>query len=462
MFSTETYQQRRQKLQETVDGGLLLFLGNEDSPMNYTDNIYPFRQDSAFLYFFGLSQPHLAAIIDLDEQETILYGDDISVEHIVWTGPQPKVSEKAARVGVQKSAPYAQLEQKIQQALSSGQQIHFLPPYRAINRIQLSQWLSIPIGEVHQKASEALIRAVIALASIKEAQEIVEMEKALAATQKMHHAAMNAARPGIKEAQLAGIVEGIAVATGGRLAYPAIMTINGQTLHNHDHSNTLQPGQMVLGDFGAESASFYASDITRTFPVSGAFTPQQKDIYSVVLDAQMSAIEALRPGIPFRDVHLLASERMAEGLKALGLMKGDPKEAVRAGAHALFFPHGLGHMIGMDVHDMEGLGEDYVGYDEQIQRSTQFGLKSLRLGKALEPGFVVTVEPGIYFIPELIGQWQSESRFADFINYDALDAYRTFSGIRIEDNLLITQDGYRLLGPPIAKTIEEVEAICQK
>jgi Xaa-Pro aminopeptidase len=461
MFSPETYVQRRQKIQEKVGSGLLLFLGNNDSPMNYTDNIYPFRQDSDFLYLFGLNQTGLAAIIDIDAQETILYGDDLSVEHIVWMGPQPSMADRAASVGVTHTAASNQLAKRIATAQKKGQAIHYLPPYRADNLITLSQLLDCSLEEVKANRSEALIKAIVAVASIKEDQEIREMEIALAASRQMHHAAMQKAKAGMKESELVGIIEGIAIATGGRLAYPAILTINGQTLHNHDHSNIMKDGQLVLADLGAEAPSAYASDITRTFPVSSSFTAQQKSIYQIVLDAEVSCIEMLKPGITYKEVHLHAAKVIAKGLKAMGLMKGDVDEAVQAGAHALFFPHGLGHMIGLDVHDMEGLGEDYVGYDDSVSRSPQFGLKSLRLAKALEPGYVLTVEPGIYFIPELIDQWKSDEKFNDFINYSEVERFKSFSGVRIEDNVLITADGHRVLGPPIAKTIAEVEAVCQ-
>lgn len=459
MFDATTYTNRRNQLQEKMGKGLLLFLGNNESPMNYTDNTYPFRQDSDFLYFFGLNQTGLAAVIDIDNQKTILFGDDLSVEYVVWMGPQPSMAERAQRIGVEHTAPFSTLAGYLAKAQSAGQEIHYLPPYRGSNKILMSQLLGQNLNAIDKGSSVALVKAIVSIASIKEAQEIAEMEKALATTQKMHHAAMQSARAGMLEAELVGLIEGLAIAGGGRLAYPAILTINGQTLHNHDHSNRLREGQMVLCDFGAESASSYASDITRTFPVAKTFTAQQKAIYQIVLNAEMQAIDALQPGVPYKDVHLLAAKLIANDLKSLGLMKGDIEEAVQAGAHALFMPHGLGHMIGMDVHDMEGLGEDYVGYDDTVSRSPQFGLKSLRLAKALEEGFVLTVEPGIYFIPELIDQWEANKMYSDFINYDEVEKYRSFSGIRIEDNVLITADGFRVLGPPIAKTIEEVEGM---
>ena len=434
-------------------------MGNDDSPMNYTDNVYHFRQDSNFLYFLGIDQPGLAAIIDPESGLTTLYGNDISIDHVVWMGPQPSMAELAAQVGAEKTSPYDTLKTHLQAAQAQGRHIHFLPPYRGFNQIKLSGWLNIPIDQVVEKASPDLIKAVINLRSHKTDEEVAEMEKALKTTAKMHLTAMRMTRPGLTEANLTGAVHGIAVGAGGHLSYSVILTVNGQTLHNHYHGNTIKKGQLVLGDFGAETAMHYAGDITRTFPVDTHFTPRQKGIYQIVLDSQMAAIEALQPGITYREVHLIAAKVITAGLKDLGLMKGDVDAAVEAGAHALFFPHGLGHMIGLDVHDMEDLGEDLVGYTDSLERSTQFGLRSLRLGRALEPGFVLTIEPGIYFIPELIDQWQAEGMHSDFINYPALEDYRDFSGIRIEDNYLITEDGARLLGPAIPKTVEEVEQI---
>ncbi|GJM31960.1 MAG: Xaa-Pro aminopeptidase [Saprospiraceae bacterium] len=459
MFKASIYEKRRSQLTKKIDSGLLLFLGNEESSMNYTDNVYPFRQDSNFLYFFGIDQPHLAAIIDVDEQKTILFGDDFSIEMVVWMGPHPTIAELGKKVGVQHTAPYGELVDYLKKAGSAARDIHFLPPYRPENKIKLHEWLDIPLAALNDQASVPFIKGVVALAGIKSPEEIEEIEKAVDISGLMHISAMKSTQSGIKESQLAGIVEGIAIAAGGRLAYPAIVTVNGQTLHNHYHGNTLKKGQLVLGDFGAETTMHYAGDITRTFPVDATFTQQQKEIYSIVLDAQMKAIEAIKPGVPYLDIHLLASTIIAKGLIALGIMKGDADAAVAAGAHALFFPHGLGHMMGLDVHDMEDLGEQHVGYTESQSRSEQFGLNALRLARPLEPGFVLTVEPGIYFIPELIDSWEAEGRFTDYINYPKLKEYRTFGGVRIEDNILVTESGYRVLGQPIPKTIEEIEAL---
>ncbi|MFK7979774.1 MAG: aminopeptidase P family protein [Saprospiraceae bacterium] len=462
MFPTKTYVKRRQQLQQKVKSGLILLLGNEESSMNYTDNHYHFRQDSNFLYFLGLDQAGLAGIIDVDNNQTILFGNELTIDDIVWTGPQPALTDLAAQVGVTKVKPKNAIAKYLKKARKQGQAVHFLPPYRPENKIKLSEWLGIKINGLCSLVSVPLVKAVISLAEIKSSEEIAEMEKAVNISRAMHIAAMEYAKPGMTEAEVTGKVHGIAVSGGGNLSYPIILTVNGQTLHNHYHGNVLKKGQLVLGDFGAETAMHYAGDITRTFPVSKKFTAQQREIYQIVLDANMQCIKASKAGVLYRDVHLLAAKIKVEGLKALGIMKGDTEAAVKAGAHGLFFPHGLGHMIGLDVHDMEDLGEDLVGYNETVQRSNQFGLRSLRLGKALETGNVITVEPGLYFIPELINRWKSEQKFTEFINYKALKTYRDFGGIRIEDNVLITKKKQRVLGKHIPKTIKEVEAIRAK
>ena len=458
MFKKQTYVSRRKILKEKVASGLILLMGNDFAPMNYQDNTFRFRQDSNFLYYLGIDVPHLAAIIDVDENKTILFGDDLSVDYIVWMGVQPTMRELADKSGVEENQPYNDIATYLQNAQSKGREIHFLPPYRTENQLLMEAWLGIRVKDLQQHISKKAIQAVVAQRSIKSAEEIVEMEKAVAITREMHLAVIRAARAGRKEHDLAGIAQGIAVGCGGDLSYPIILTVNGQTLHNHYHGNTLQSGQMVLGDFGAENSMHYAGDITRSFPVDKKFTTKQKEIYQIVLDAEVAGIQALRAGVTYESIHLQAAKNMAEGLKSLGLMQGDMEAAVAAGAHALFFPHGLGHMIGLDVHDMEDLGEDLVGWNGAT-RSTQFGLRSLRLGRELETGFVLTVEPGIYFIPELIDQWQGENKFSDFINYQKVKEYRGFGGIRIEDNCLVTKDGHKILGPPIPKTVQEIEGI---
>lgn len=459
MFGPTTYQERRKALLSRLDKGIVLLLGNEESPKNYQDNTYRFRQDSNFLYFLGLDKPQLAAILDIEAGTTTLYGTDPDINHVIWMGALPSLSELAAAAGADHTAAFADLPNALATAKAAGRQIHFLPPYRGESKINLHHWLGIALADLQKQASVPLIKAVVDLAAVKSDAEIAEMEKAIQVTKKMHETAMRHARPGIKEAELAGLIEGIALSHQGDVAYPVILSVNGQILHNHYHGNTLKEGQLILVDAGAETAMHYAGDITRTFPVSKTFTQQQKEIYELVLQAEVESIKHCQEGTKYMDVHLFAARLMAQGLKDLGLMKGDIEEAVEVGAHALFFPHGLGHMIGLDVHDMEDLGEDYVGYTKEIQRSSQFGLRSLRLGRELESGFVITVEPGLYFIPALIDLWRSEDKFTDYINYQALAAYRDFGGIRIEDNVLITKKGPRILGDPIAKTIAEVEVL---
>ena len=458
MFNKETYIQRRQRLKKDIGTGIILLLGNEDTGMNYKDNCYPFRQDSSFLYFIGLDKPSLAAVINIDEDKEIIFGNDPTIDDIVWMGTQPSVSELAAPTGITIVMPVKELKTVIQKAMAAGQAIHFLPPYRPENFIKLSEMVDIPVRAIKEKASVVLIKAVIAQRAIKTNEEVAEINKAVNSSNEMHLAAMRHTKEGMTEMQVAGIVQGIAIGAGGNISYPIIYTVDGQTLHNHPTTKLLRKGELVLCDAGAETAMHYAGDLTRTFPVSKKFSAIQKEVYDIVLGAEQAAAEALAPGKLFRDIHFLAAEHLVEGLKQMGLMKGDAKEAVQQGAHALFFPCGLGHMMGLDVHDMEDLGEQYVGYTDELKKSTVFGLKSLRLGRSLEPGFVLTVEPGIYFIPELIDMWEGQKKFIDFINYDKLATFRHFGGARIEENFLITDKGYQLLGGPLIKTTEEVEA----
>lgn len=430
--------------------------------MNYAANIYPFRQDSSFLYYVGIDQPGLAVVMDLDSGRTILFGTELTIDDIIWTGSQPSLSDRAARSGITETKAYQDLPAFLAKANAGGRFVHILPPYRPENKVKLSAWLNLSFRQLSKMPSAALIKAVVAQRSVKESAEIQQMEYAVDISGAMHVAAMEQARPGMRESQLVGMVQGIAVAGGKGTAYPVIMTTQGQVLHNHHHYRKLRSGQLVLGDFGGATNMHYAGDITRTFPVGPTFTTQQKEIYQAVLDAQMAVIEAIRPGVFNRDLHKMAARSMAESLKSLGIMKGDTEEAVEAGAAYLFFPHGLGHMIGLDVHDMEDLGEHYVGYGDELTRSEMFGIKALRLGRTLHPGFVITVEPGLYFIPELIDQWATERKHEAFINYRALAAYRDFSGVRIEDDVLVTESGYRVLGQPIPKTVAEVERIRQR
>ncbi len=458
MFSAKTYTQRRQELKKKLGQGILLFLGNQESPMNYADNGYHFRQDSSFLYYFGLDFAGLAAVIDLDEDREIIFGNELTIDDIVWMGTQPTLREKGLLVGISDTAPSERLAGVLSKAVSAGRPVHFLPPYRAENKIILFELLGIPPAQQAEKASVELIQAVVGQRSYKSDEEIAEIEKAVDISVQMHVGAMKMARAGMKEVELTAEIQRIAVAAGGQIAFPVICTINGQTLHNHHYGNTLKPGDMVLCDTGAESPLHYAGDLSSTFPVDKAFTPRQKEIYQIQLNAYHAAIAALKPGVSNRDIHLLACRTLAEGLKAIGLMKGDLDEAVQQGAHAMFFPCGTGHMMGLDVHDMEDLGEKYVGYDGQ-PRSSQFGLKSLRLARPLETGFVITIEPGIYFIPELIDRWRAEKRFCEFLDYEKLESYRNFGGIRNEEDFLITRDGQRRLGAPKPVGIDEIEAL---
>ena len=456
MFDKEVYIKRRKRLKEQVGNGLILLLGNEESSMNYLDNCYPFRQDSNFLYFFGIGRPGLAAIIDIDNNNEILFGNDIGVEDIIWTGPMQSLNEQAEMVGVLAVLHALSIADKINKALSEKRKIHYLPPYRADNMQKLNSWLKIPFDLLKKASSPELIKAIVAQRSIKTTEEIKEIEKGVNVTVDMQLEAARLVTEGISETKIAGIIHGIALSAGGNLAFPTILTVNGQILHNHSQGNILKNGQMLLCDCGADTSMHYGGDLTRTTPVNKRFSTKQKEIYDIVLHAHEAAIESLRPGIFFKDVHLLACEKLAEGLKSIGLMKGDTKDAVRQGAHAMFFQCGLGHMLGLDTHDMEDLGEEYVGYTDELKKSKQFGLKSLRFGRKLEAGFVLTVEPGIYIIPELIDLWKSENKFSEFINYDKLETYKDFSGIRIEEDLLITPDGSLLLGKQLPRTVNEI------
>lgn len=462
MFPATVYSDRRRKLRNELTGGIILFLGNQEVPFNYPANTYSFRQDSNFSYFFGLDHPDLAGIIDLDAGTDTIFGNDVDIDDIIWMGVQPTIMDQAAKAGVELTEPLAGLSQAIKEALAGGRRIHFVPPYRGETILWLSDLTANPHLELRARASEPLIRAIIKLRMKKEPAEVAEIEKMVDVARIMHTTAMKMARPGVVEREIAGTIEGIALSHCGPVSFPVILSVNGQTLHNHYHGNTLTVGRMLVIDAGCENDLHYSSDITRTVPVGGKFNARQKGIYEVVLNANLAAIKAVRPGVPFRDIHMLAATEIAKGLTKLGIMKGNPEEAALKGAHTLFFPHGLGHPLGLDVHDLEGLGENLIGYDEEVQRSKEFGLAFLRFGRKLQEGFVMTIEPGIYFIPELIDIWKSENKLAEFINYDVVETYKDFGGIRIEDDILVTAGGYRVLGMPIPKTVEEIEKIMQE
>lgn len=456
MFSKKTYVERRAKLKKEIGSGLLLFLGNDEAGCNYADNTYVYRQDSTFLYYFGLPYAGLTAVIDIDNDREIIFGDELTIDAIVWMGNQPTLHEKSQLAGINTVLPANDVVDYLENAVKKGQTINYLPTYRPEHQIKLFSWLGIKPGQ--EKPSLPFIMGVINQRNYKTAEEIVEIEKACVVTADMHLTAMRLVRPGILEAEVAAAVTEVALVHNYSLSFPVIATINGQTLHNHYHGNRIKEGDLFLLDAGAETEMGYAGDMSSTIPANPKFTTRQKEIYDIQAASHKAAVEALRPGVTFESVYDLSAKVVVEGLKDLGFMKGDAEEAVKAGAHALFYPTGLGHMMGLDVHDMENLGEVYVGHDGK-PKSTQFGRKSLRLGRTLEPGFVLTIEPGVYFIPELIDLWRGQNKFTEFINYDKVVTYKDFGGIRNEEDFLITETGSHLLGKEIPKTVEEVEAI---
>jgi Xaa-Pro aminopeptidase len=460
MFAANTYAERRNQLKNELHEGVVLFLGNDESPMNYFDNAYHFRQDSCFLYYFGLSDPGMAAIIDLDQDQEIIFGYDYTLDDVVWMGPQESLQQRAERAGIKEVMPVSHLGTELKKVRDDKRKVHFLPPYRSEHYLKLKALLGIEPDFVKDYVSLDLITTIVQQRSLKTDEEIEQIEIAHAVTREMHLIAMRMTRPGLYEREVVGAVKGIAVGAGGNPSFPVIFSVHGETLHNHYHGNQMKEGDLVVHDSGAETTTGYAADITRTIPVSGVFSQKQKDIYEIVLKANLDCIAAIKPGVLNKDIHMLAARTVAKGLKDLGLMKGDVEQAVTEGAHALFFPHGIGHMMGLDVHDMENLGEKYVGYNEKTLRSSQFGLAYLRLAKELQPGYVITIEPGVYFIPTLIEKWKSEKMHEQFINYKELESYTDFGGIRLEDDILVTANGHRVIGKPIPKAVEEVEKMC--
>ncbi|MFY0654031.1 MAG: aminopeptidase P N-terminal domain-containing protein [Cyclobacteriaceae bacterium] len=451
MFEKEVYIERRQKLKKQVGNGLILLLGNEESRINFKNNTYPFRQDSTFLYFFGIDRPYLCGIIDVDNNAEIIFGDNPTIDHKVFLGDRESLESSCDCVGISAVKCFRFAEDYVKKFKGK---VHFLPPYRPENAQKISDWLDIEIHLLENKASVTLIKAIVMQRSSKSDVEIKEIEKGVNLTIDMQLIAHEYTREGVTEAQIADKVRSIADSAGGSLSFPAIITVEGHVLHNNYKGNTLQKGDMLLCDCGAETGMHYAGDLTRTFPVGDNFTTKQKEIYQIVMSAHNAAVDALKPGRLFRDTHLLACEKLVEGLKMLGLMKGDVQEAVNQGAHTMFFQCGLGHLMGLDVHDMEDLGEQYVGYTDHIKQCTQFGFKSLRLGREVQRGFVLTVEPGIYFIPQLIDLWKAEKKFTSFINYIKLEEYRDFTGIRIENDFVITDQGSRKLGRELSYNLD--------
>ena len=464
MFSKETYVSRRAELKKLVKSGIIILFGNNDSPANYPNNAYsPFRQDSSFLYYFGQKRDGLAGIIDIDNDMETLIGDDISVEDIVWYGSVDSVHDMAQQVGVANTAPMKTLKTICNDALRQKRKVHFLPPYRFDIKLQVFDLLGIHPNQQKESASMDLIKAVVKMRSAKEPQEIEELERAAVIGYKMHTTAMRMCKPGAIEQNIAGYLKGIAHGYGAMESFATILSQHGEIMHGAPSMNPLEDGRLLLVDAGAETINNYCSDNTRTMPVNGKFTQRQLEIYSIVEECHDYALKAARPGVKYWDVHFGVCRLMTDRLKELGLMKGDTDEAVAAGAHAMFLCHGLGHMMGMDVHDMENFDQINVGFDEETRPNLeQFGTNCLRMGRRLEEGFVVTDEPGIYFIPALIDDWRSKGLHKDFINYDMLETYKDFGGIRIEDDLLITKDGCRFLGkdriPYHPKDVEEFMA----
>lgn len=459
LFDKQTYVQRRETLRRSVEHGLILLFGNNDAPMNYPANAYKFRQDSAFLYYIGQHREGLVAVLDADSGEEWLIGDDIDLDDIIWFGAVDSVADMAEQSGLTKSAPMSRLTSLIHDARDSGREIHFLPPYRHDIMIQLMDLLDIHPSEQRQRASLKLIMGVVNQRVIKSAEEIAEIERACAIGYEMHTTAMRLCRPGVTEQEIAGAITGIAMAHGCGGAFQSILSMHGEIQHGYPSNRPLEAGRLMLCDAGAETNENYCSDNTRVTPISGQFTQQQKEIYQIVVDAHDRVQEIARPGMKWLDVHMEAARVITEGLKAVGLMRGNTEEALQAGAHAMFFVHGLGHHMGMDVHDMEGLGQVYVGFDDEVRPSTQFGTNCLRCGRRIHEGWVLTDEPGIYFIPALIDDWKRRGHNAEFINFDLVEKYRDFGGIRLEDDLLITHDGCRYLGEKrIPYHVDELES----
>ncbi|MDR2882423.1 MAG: aminopeptidase P family protein [Alistipes sp.] len=445
MFEKKTYIARRAALVRKMEGrGLVVLPGHVESPVNYLGNTYHFRQDSTFLYYFGLSVPGLAAVIDTDSGEATLFGDDFTVDDIIWMGPQPGITDLAASVGVSRTALFASFTAEVRAAVAKGREVHFLPPYRGETRLLLSG--ALPAGAA---PSADLIRAVVSMRDKKSAEEIEQIEEACAIGYEMHTLAMSMCHPGVTEREIAGAIEGVSLKHGWGVSFHPIVSQHGETLHNHNHSGVLETGRLLLVDAGAEATSGYASDFTRTIPVGGTFTSRQRDIYEIVLAANNLAFDIATPSMRYVDVHLAACRMLIEGLSSLGLIRGSIDDAVATGAHSLFMPHGLGHQMGLDVHDMEDMGEQYVGYDAETPRSTHPSCSACRMGRRLEAGMVVSVEPGIYFVPALIAKWHGgggPANAAAFIDFGRVESYLDFGGIRLEDDMLITSDGNRLLG----------------
>ena len=458
MFGAHVYSERRAALMRAVGSGCVLLPGNGLVGMNYRDNAYPFRQDGSFSYFVGQGEPGLSLWLDCESGEERLFGPEPGLMHTIWSGQAPGLAELAARSGIPRHGRMEELAALCRKVRSRGRAVHYLPPYRGDGIVLLERLLGISESEVEAGSSPALIEAVVALRSVKGPAEVAEVRRAVALSGEVYAELLGSCRPGAAEMELHARLQGFILARGSREAFPMILTRRGEVLHNHSHDQILRDGDLLLVDSGVCSPLGYASDITRTLPVGGRFSARQRDVYEIVLGAMEAGMERMAPGVPFLDCHLAAARVVAEGLAGLGLIRGDLDEAVAAGAHALFFPHGLGHMLGLDVHDMESLGEDHVGYDREFRRSGQFGLAGLRMARRLEAGFVLTVEPGVYFIPALIAHWREQRKLESFIDYQALEGFLDFGGIRVEDDVLVTEAGVEILSAAIPKTVAELEA----
>lgn len=456
MFAKEIYIKRREELKKLVNSGVVLLLGNGEASLNYQGNTYSFRQDSSFIYYVGLDQPDLAYVLDVDNDKEYLFGDELTIDDIIWMGNLPSLKDRAAEVGLKTVLPSSDLSKIIKDA--GNRNVHYLKPHRYRNQLMLIELLNKKPGEIMACYSLELTKAIIKMRLIKSAEELIELEGAGKIGYAMHVTAMRMCHPGVAEQEIAGMIEGLAISKGNRVSFPTILSMNGQTLHNHDHSGVLEKGRLMLCDAGAENNNYYASDFTRTTAVGGDYSQRQKDIHNIVLQALNESIEMAKPGITYKSVHRNAYKVIFEGLRDLGLVKGDTEDALNAGVPGLFMPHGLGHAMGIDVHDMEDLGETLVGYDEEVQRDTMFGYASLRFGKRLEPGHVITAEPGIYFVPQLIEKWKAEKINADFINFDKLSDFYNFGGIRLEDDIVITENACRLVYEKrLPVTVEEIQ-----
>lgn len=460
MFTKEFYVKNRAALKKLMNKGLAFFVANDEAAMNYPDNTYHYRQDSNFAYFFGLNHPDLVGVIDFESGEEILFGQEVTIDDIIWCGNLPSLPEQGEMIGIKDCRDINRFPEYIREQMEKGRMIHITPTYRGDTTIKIANYMDICVSEIENYVSQLLIEAIISLREIKSDIEIKEMDFAADTAYYMHTTAMKMCKPGVIEQEITGVLEGIAIARGGTISFPNIISVDGQTLHNHSHHNVLKEDRMMVCDCGAETVNYLDSDFTRTIPVGGKFNSRQRDVYEIVLKANTEVAKHTKPGMRYMEMHKLAARTLIEGLQGIGLMKGNIDDALAAGAHYLFQPHGLGHMLGMDVHDMEGLGQIYVGFDEETRPNLeQFGTNALRMGRRLEEGFVVTDEPGIYFIPQLIDLWRREGTNAEFLCFDKIEAYKDFGGIRIEDDVLVTKDGCRFLGKErIPYRADDVEA----